>query len=95
MDLKITIFSLKNIDSGAKFGKNDKYGPKNRPFRIIKMGHVSEVSAAHGYQTFREFIPLGLYTGISITLSVKTGDDFIQFSIRIDIYAIHRLNKSY
>ena len=51
------ILRLKNIDLGAKFGKNYKYGPKNYPFRIIKMGHVSEASAAHPYQNIREVTP--------------------------------------
>ena len=46
------IFRLKNniIDFGAKFDNNYKYEPKNHPLWIIKMGHVSEASAAHPYQ---------------------------------------------
>ena len=51
MDLKIVIFKLTNIYMGAKFGKIYKYGPKNHHFRIIKLGYVSEASAAHPYQT--------------------------------------------
>ena len=51
MDLKKVIFMLKNIDLGAKFSNNFKCGPKNNPFRIIKMGHVSEDSAAHPTKT--------------------------------------------
>ena len=47
---KYGFLRLKIIDSGAKFGNNFIYGPKNYPFRIIKMGHVSEASAAHPYQ---------------------------------------------
>ena len=50
MTLKIVVFRPKNIDFGAKFGKNYKHGSKNHPFRITNMGHVSEASAAHPYQ---------------------------------------------
>ena len=60
MGLKIVIFRLKNIDLGAKFGKNYKYGPKNHLFRIIKVGHVSEATAAHAYQKTKEVTPTGL-----------------------------------
>ena len=50
MDLKVVIFRLEIIDLGALFGSNYKYGSKNHPFRMIKMGHVSDASVAHPYQ---------------------------------------------
>ena len=53
----INIDLKKYIDLVAKFGKNYKYGPKNHPFRIIKMGHVSEASAARPYQNIKEVSP--------------------------------------
>ena len=41
------IFHFKIKDLGAKFGKHYKYGSKNHPYRIIKLGHVSEALVVH------------------------------------------------
>ena len=43
-------WAQKYINTGAKFGYIYKHEPKNDPFRIIKMSHVLEASAAHPYQ---------------------------------------------
>ena len=56
MDLEKSDFQDHFSGFGAKLGKiinmgPNPTGPKNNPFGIIKMGHVSEVSAAHPTKT--------------------------------------------
>ena len=73
MDLKKVIFRLKNIDFGAKFGKNYKSGLKNHYFRIIKMGHVSEASVAHPhpYQNISPRVPTQMQYHSCLHLDIK------------------------